>query len=135
MDIVEIVSWNDFGESHYIGPIEGNQPMSQAWVDGNDHTGAHSLLYATGPILKPNYTDIRLAQSDVLLRVSLQDGSIPHFNQRPDRDVVAATSCLGFCVKRLCWKTSELSNCMCFVNIKNTCSNNDRCRLKTRFGL
>ncbi|OAX44314.1 glycoside hydrolase family 71 protein [Rhizopogon vinicolor AM-OR11-026] len=39
VDIVEIISWNDFGESHYIGPIEGDQPMSQAWVDGNDHTG------------------------------------------------------------------------------------------------
>ncbi|KAJ8593966.1 glycoside hydrolase [Rhizopogon salebrosus TDB-379] len=39
VDIVQIISWNDFGESHYIGPIEGDQPMSQAWVDGNDHTG------------------------------------------------------------------------------------------------
>ncbi|KAG0703796.1 glycoside hydrolase family 71 protein [Suillus ampliporus] len=39
VDLVEIISWNDFGESHYIGPIEGAQPMSQSWVDGNDHTG------------------------------------------------------------------------------------------------
>ncbi|KAI0316035.1 glycoside hydrolase [Amylostereum chailletii] len=37
-DIVEVVTWNDFGESHYIGPIEGAQPNSQAWVDGFDHT-------------------------------------------------------------------------------------------------
>ncbi|EIM86043.1 glycoside hydrolase [Stereum hirsutum FP-91666 SS1] len=39
VDIVEIVTWNDYGESHYIGPIEGDQPNSQAWVDGFDHTG------------------------------------------------------------------------------------------------
>lgn len=39
-DILEIVTWNDFGESHYIGPIHGAQPNSEAWVDGFDHTGA-----------------------------------------------------------------------------------------------
>lgn len=39
VDFVQIISWNDYGESHYVGPIEGGQPMSQAWVDGNDHTG------------------------------------------------------------------------------------------------
>ena len=38
---VEIITWNDFGESHYVGPIEGIQPMSQAWVNGFDHTGTH----------------------------------------------------------------------------------------------
>ena len=38
IDIVEIVTWNDYGESHYIGPIEGDQPNSQDWVDGFDHT-------------------------------------------------------------------------------------------------
>ena len=27
----------DYGESHYIGPIKGAQPNSQAWVDGFDH--------------------------------------------------------------------------------------------------
>ncbi|KAI0310822.1 glycoside hydrolase family 71 protein [Amylostereum chailletii] len=37
-DIVEVITWNDYGESHYIGPIEGAQPNSQAWVDGLDHT-------------------------------------------------------------------------------------------------
>ncbi|KAI0061704.1 glycoside hydrolase [Artomyces pyxidatus] len=38
VDLVEIVTWNDYGESHYIGPIEGAQPNSQAWVDGFNHT-------------------------------------------------------------------------------------------------
>jgi glucan endo-1,3-alpha-glucosidase len=39
VDIVEIITWNDYGESHYIGPIEGAQPNSQAWVNGFDHQG------------------------------------------------------------------------------------------------
>ncbi|KAH0831955.1 glycoside hydrolase family 71 protein [Lanmaoa asiatica] len=49
VDIAQIVSWNDFGESHYIGPIEGAQPNSQAWVDGFDHTGWLNMTsyYAT----------------------------------------------------------------------------------------
>ncbi|KZS88511.1 hypothetical protein SISNIDRAFT_490103 [Sistotremastrum niveocremeum HHB9708] len=36
---VEIITWNDYGESHYVGPIEGAQPNSQAWVNGFDHQG------------------------------------------------------------------------------------------------
>jgi len=39
VDIAEIVTWNDYGESSYIGPIEGAQPNSQAWVDGFPHDG------------------------------------------------------------------------------------------------
>lgn len=42
--IAEIVTWNDYGESHYIGPIAGDQPMSQAWVDGFDHQGWLPLI-------------------------------------------------------------------------------------------
>lgn len=37
-DFVEEITWNDFGESHYMGPIKGAQPNSQSWVDGYDHT-------------------------------------------------------------------------------------------------
>ncbi|KAF9507255.1 glycoside hydrolase family 71 protein [Hydnum rufescens UP504] len=39
IDIVEIITWNDYGESHYIGPIGPDQPGSQAWVNGFDHQG------------------------------------------------------------------------------------------------
>jgi len=39
IDLVEILTWNDYGESSYIGPIKGSQPKSQAWVDGFDHQG------------------------------------------------------------------------------------------------
>ncbi|KDR75488.1 hypothetical protein GALMADRAFT_247930 [Galerina marginata CBS 339.88] len=37
IDVAQIISWNDYGESHYIGPIRGAQPNSQAWVDGYPH--------------------------------------------------------------------------------------------------
>ncbi|KAI0827200.1 glycosyl hydrolase family 71-domain-containing protein [Trametes gibbosa] len=40
----EVVSWNDFGESHYVGPVSGVQPMSQAWVNGFDHQGWLDLM-------------------------------------------------------------------------------------------
>ncbi|KAF8634043.1 hypothetical protein AX17_004308 [Amanita inopinata Kibby_2008] len=43
-DLVQLISWNDYGESHYFGPIEGDQPMSQAWTDGYDHQGWLDLI-------------------------------------------------------------------------------------------
>jgi len=62
VDMVEVLTWSeyviipiaspqnaqvgyidDYGESHYIGPIEGAQPMSEAWVNGFDHQGASSI--------------------------------------------------------------------------------------------
>jgi glucan endo-1,3-alpha-glucosidase len=46
VDIVEVISWNDYGESHYVGPIEGAQPNSQAWVNGFPHTRAPPLAHA-----------------------------------------------------------------------------------------
>jgi glucan endo-1,3-alpha-glucosidase len=44
VDIVQALTWNDYGESHYLGPIKGAQPNSQAWVDGFDHSGMCVLL-------------------------------------------------------------------------------------------
>ena len=47
---VQIVTWNDFGESHYVGPIwnQGipNQPNANAhrYVDGMPHDGWRALL-------------------------------------------------------------------------------------------
>jgi len=38
VDIVQVLTWNDYGESHYVGPIKGAQPNSQVWVDGMNHT-------------------------------------------------------------------------------------------------
>ncbi|KZT73782.1 glycoside hydrolase family 71 protein [Daedalea quercina L-15889] len=49
VDIVEIITWNDYSESHYIGPIEGSQPDSQDWTNGMPHLGwlAMTNYYAT----------------------------------------------------------------------------------------
>jgi len=49
VDIVEIVTWNDYGESSYVGPIEGAQPQGTTWATGFDHTGwlAMTKYYAT----------------------------------------------------------------------------------------
>ncbi|KAF8645175.1 hypothetical protein AX16_008002 [Volvariella volvacea WC 439] len=38
-DVIQVLTWNDYGESHYIGPIKGAQPNSEAWVNGMNHTG------------------------------------------------------------------------------------------------
>nr|XP_018262317.1 uncharacterized protein I303_05333 [Kwoniella dejecticola CBS 10117]OBR84475.1 hypothetical protein I303_05333 [Kwoniella dejecticola CBS 10117] len=37
--MIQAISWNDFGESHYIGPILGAQPGSESWTEGMDHEG------------------------------------------------------------------------------------------------
>lgn len=36
MDMVEVVSWNDYGESTYIGPITGDMPdEARRWANGD----------------------------------------------------------------------------------------------------
>ncbi|KAJ7095846.1 glycoside hydrolase [Mycena belliarum] len=50
IDLVEVVTWNDYGESHYIGPIKGALPPgSDAWVNGFPHEAWLDLTqyYAT----------------------------------------------------------------------------------------
>ncbi|KAJ7720277.1 glycoside hydrolase family 71 protein [Mycena maculata] len=39
--LAQIITWNDFGESHYTGRLlsHSSQPDSEAWVNGFDHTG------------------------------------------------------------------------------------------------
>ena len=42
-DFVEIITWNDYGESSYIGALDGATPYdstinSAQWVNGHDHT-------------------------------------------------------------------------------------------------
>ncbi|KIY51042.1 glycoside hydrolase family 71 protein [Fistulina hepatica ATCC 64428] len=37
VDMVEAITWNDYGESSYLGEIHGTQPFSQSWVNGFDH--------------------------------------------------------------------------------------------------
>lgn len=44
VSFAQVISWNDFGESHYVGPVLGIQPMSEGWVNGFDHQGWLDLL-------------------------------------------------------------------------------------------
>jgi len=56
VDAVEIVTWNDYGESHYIGPLDLNDmPQGTTWVTSDfDHTawlemtGYYASYYKTG---------------------------------------------------------------------------------------
>ncbi|KAK4684846.1 glucan endo-1,3-alpha-glucosidase, partial [Tremellales sp. Uapishka_1] len=42
--MTEILTWNDYGESSYIGPIAGALPAgSEVWVDGFEHDGINVL--------------------------------------------------------------------------------------------
>lgn len=45
IDLAQVITWNDYGESHYVGPIEGAQPNSQAWTNGFDHQGWLDLMH------------------------------------------------------------------------------------------
>ncbi|KAH9810949.1 family 71 glycoside hydrolase [Melampsora americana] len=38
-DFIEIISWNDVGESHNIAPMLGTKPANTNWIDGMDHSG------------------------------------------------------------------------------------------------
>ncbi|ODO01504.1 hypothetical protein I350_06324 [Cryptococcus amylolentus CBS 6273] len=37
--IIQLISLNDYGESHYLFPVRGAQPGSSAWTEGMDHEG------------------------------------------------------------------------------------------------
>lgn len=43
INIVQVISWNDYGESHYISKIKGAQPNSEAWTTGFPHEAWLSL--------------------------------------------------------------------------------------------
>lgn len=43
VQFVQVISWNDYGESHYLCPPRGAQPNSQSWVDGCPHESWLSL--------------------------------------------------------------------------------------------
>ncbi|KAJ7048982.1 glycoside hydrolase [Mycena amicta] len=38
LTFVEMVTWNDFGESDYFGPVRVDQPAGTTWADGYPHT-------------------------------------------------------------------------------------------------
>ncbi|KAF8908444.1 glycosyl hydrolase family 71-domain-containing protein [Mucidula mucida] len=55
--LVEVITWNDYGESHYISPRPSSvqvQPVGTTWVNGNNHspwariTKPYVQIYKTG---------------------------------------------------------------------------------------
>ncbi|KAI0086496.1 glycoside hydrolase [Irpex rosettiformis] len=84
-DLVEIVTWNDYGESHYIGDIKGAQPNSQAWVDGFDHTAwldmtsYYATAYKTG-----KYPAIQTDKIYMWARPHTSDANAPDPVGKPD---------------------------------------------------
>ncbi|KJA28763.1 glycoside hydrolase family 71 protein [Hypholoma sublateritium FD-334 SS-4] len=84
VDMVQIISWNDYGESHYIGPIEGAQPNSHAWVDGYPHI---AWLYLNRYFMKAfqtgTYPAITKDQIFLWARPHPRDASSPDPVPRP----------------------------------------------------
>ena len=67
--VVEIVTWNDFGESHYVGPNDDAQCFpagSEGYVKGMSHAGwlatlpAYVQAYKAGPGAAPAYNGTEL---------------------------------------------------------------------------
>ncbi|GMK57757.1 hypothetical protein CspeluHIS016_0405910 [Cutaneotrichosporon spelunceum] len=42
-EIVQVISWNDYGESHNIAPVLGAEPGSQSWTRGMDHVAFREM--------------------------------------------------------------------------------------------
>ncbi|PPR02298.1 hypothetical protein CVT24_011636 [Panaeolus cyanescens] len=43
LTFVELVTWNDYGESDYFGPIKGEQPTGTTWANGFPHTAWYDM--------------------------------------------------------------------------------------------
>ncbi|KAK1752885.1 glycoside hydrolase [Echria macrotheca] len=81
-DLVQIISWNDFGESHYISDIRPNQVLDQArrYVDGYPHSGFRGML--------PYYiAAYKQGKADIALPASLGDGIVTAWYRRTPVDI------------------------------------------------
>ncbi|KAB5588576.1 Glucan endo-1,3-alpha-glucosidase agn1 [Ceratobasidium theobromae] len=45
VDIVQVISWNDYGESTYVGPLTGAIPSSTTWINDFDHQGWLNMTF------------------------------------------------------------------------------------------
>lgn len=44
-DIIQVISWNDYGESNNIAPVAGAQPGSEAWTHDMSHEAFREMTY------------------------------------------------------------------------------------------
>ncbi|KAF9540311.1 glycoside hydrolase family 71 protein [Agrocybe pediades] len=87
IDMAQIISWNGeyYGESHYIGPIKGAQPNSQAWVDGFPHEAWMTLnQYYAKAFQTGKYPIIEKERIFMWVRPHPKDASSPDSVPRPD---------------------------------------------------
>ncbi|KIY46085.1 glycoside hydrolase family 71 protein [Fistulina hepatica ATCC 64428] len=83
--LVQVISWNDYGESHYIGPIHGAQPNSQAWVDGFPHEPwLHLNKYFVRAFKTGAYPAIEEDQIFMWARPHPKDANAPDSVPRPN---------------------------------------------------
>ncbi|WAQ80809.1 hypothetical protein PtA15_1A147 [Puccinia triticina] len=78
-DFIQIISWNDYGESHYIGPRLGTPPADTTWLDGFDH---QAWLKMSDYFIKWYKTGVR---------PTIEEDTV-HFNYRPHSVNAIATS-------------------------------------------
>ena len=114
VSLVEICTWNDFGESHYIGPQHGNLPTgSEKWVNGFSHEGmscSSSFPAEGGPDAAKQASSVsrtssrrssRLGRPPPLRRTSSSCGHGPIPRTRRPRTPLAprrtSSSCVLFC--------------------------------------
>ncbi|TFK29164.1 hypothetical protein FA15DRAFT_632705 [Coprinopsis marcescibilis] len=43
LTFIEMLTWNDYGESDYFGPVRGAQPAGTYWADGFPHTAWYDM--------------------------------------------------------------------------------------------
>ncbi|KZP01429.1 glycoside hydrolase family 71 protein [Calocera viscosa TUFC12733] len=77
-DLVEITTWNDYGESSYVGPLNGAEPTGTTWTDGFDHTPLLDVAsYYISAFKTGNTPDITQDAIYLWARPHLKDASAP----------------------------------------------------------
>lgn len=82
---LEILTWNDYGESSYIGPIHGNLPRgSEVWTNGFDHQGLNVLTqYYAAAFKTGQYPSINKDSIVMWSRPHPHDANAPDYIGKP----------------------------------------------------
>lgn len=83
LTFVELATWNDFGESSYLGPIVGEQPAGTTFVDGYPHIAWMEMS-------KYHITAFRTGTYPTVTEDAIYYWARPH-----PRDAVATSDSLG----------------------------------------
>jgi len=82
---LEILTWNDYGESSYIGPIHGSLPRgSEVWTRGFDHQGLNILTqYYSTAFKTGQYPTITKDSLVMWSRPHAHDANAPDYIGKP----------------------------------------------------